>query len=73
MIVLLQIISWNGVSRFNEGFVFQMGGFIFKCWEGEGVPMGGISFGGRGGSKKIVRWGLPPMLPLWENLKRIIS
>ena len=39
------------VSCFNERFVFQMGGFIFK-WGGGWVPLGGISFGGRGGFEK---------------------
>ena len=71
--MLLEIISWNCVSCFNGG-----GGGVFFRWGGSflsggggrggGVPMGGISFGGRKGFEKIVRWGLPPMFPLWENL-----
>ena len=58
--MLLEIISWNGVSCFNEGFVFQMGGFIFKC---SGVPMGGISFGGREGLEKNCKMGAAPHAP----------
>ena len=47
--LLLGNISWKGASRFSgegRGFVFQMGGFIFKwgCapWEGIGFD-GGIA------------------------------
>ena len=42
--LFLGVIAWNGVSCFIGGFAFQMGGFIFKL----GMPMEGISFGGRG-------------------------
>ena len=44
------MISWNSVSCFTEGFVFQMEGFIFKCWgEGRGgCPWGAsVLVGGR--------------------------
>ena len=43
--LFLGIISWKGASRFNGGFVFQMGGFIFKWGRGGGgVPHGGHWF-----------------------------
>ena len=51
--LFLGIISWKGASRFNGGFVFHMGGLIFK-W-GMHPMGGGIDFdGGGGGSKKII-------------------
>ena len=52
----------------SMGFVFQMGGFIFK-WGGGGVcPMRGIGFVG-GVFKNIDGWGSPPMPhPLWGTL-----
>ena len=48
----LRIISWKGALLFNGG------GFIFK-WE---VPHGWHQLC-LGISKKIMRWGMPPMLP----------
>ena len=61
---------------FQLEFVFQMGGFIFKCvcvWGG-GAAHEGHQFWWEGeGARKIVRWRVPPMSPLWETLKRIIS
>ena len=70
VVLLLGIISWKGVSGFNGGIVFQMGGFIFK-WGRH--PMGGHQFWWKweGGFKKNHKMtGHPPMPPpqLWETL-----
>ena len=48
------MFQWGGRGGGGMGVVFQMGGFIFKG----GTPWGGIGFGGGGGFKKIIRWGL---------------
>ena len=69
--LFLGIISWKGASRFNgrRGACFSDGGgFIFK-WEV--CPIGGITFDGGGGSKKVIGWGGHPPhgpTPLWESL-----
>ena len=39
----------KGVSCFNGGFAVQMGGFIFTCGGGGGVPMRGHQFWWEGG------------------------
>ena len=48
---------------FQWGVGFQMEGSIFRC-RGEGVPMVGISFGGRGrGFGKTCKMGGAPYAP----------
>ena len=64
-IVLLKIISWNGVSCINEGFVFKMGGFIFKCWGGGAY--GGHQFWWEGGFEKNCKMGDAPHAPTMEK------
>ena len=61
--MLLEIISWNGVSCFNEGFVFQMGGFIFKCWGGGWRCPWGASVLVGGGFEKNCKMGAAPHAP----------
>ena len=42
IVLFLEIISWNGVSCFNGGFLFQMGrGALFLSDRGGGAPHGG--------------------------------
>ena len=53
IVLFVGIISWNGASSFNGGFVFQMEGFIFK-W-GVGCPWGASVLVGGGVLKKILR------------------
>ena len=62
--LFLGIISWEGASHFNGGFVFQMGGASFLSWGG--APRGGIGFDGRGFKKNCRMMGGgggPPMPP----------
>ena len=64
----------------KQCFMFQWGvccsdrGLHFLSVGGRRGAHGGVSvLVGEGVSRKIVRWGVPPMAPLWETLKRITS
>ena len=60
----------------GEGGVFQMGGFIFKCvcvCVGGGVPMGDISFGGKGGFEKNCKMGAAPHVPTMGKSEKNLS
>ena len=65
--LFLGIISWNGVSCFNGGLIFRWGASFLGAG-GRGCPWwASVLVGGGGVSEKIVRWGVPPMPPLWES------
>ena len=56
------MISWNGVSCFTEGFVFQMGGASFLSVGGGGCPWGASVLVG-GGFEKNCKMGAAPHAP----------